>query len=166
MTHWLEAYSYVSGYSHSATAGLMITVGHHTISGHLLGFPDSCLHDLKKCTLDQEANEEVLIQPLPMIVNLQRKYVWICENDKMIQMASWLKFEKGRSGMATSLKCELCIRYRENRKAARITAQLSSLGRRTSEPQHSKTMQNLRCTWRLVAHSREASLCQWPIMLL
>ena len=37
----------------------------------------------------------------------------IRENDKTFQMASWLKYEKGRGGTVTPLKCELCIRYRE-----------------------------------------------------
>ena len=38
---------------------------------------------------------------------------WIRENDKMLQTASWLKYDKGRGGTVASLKCKLCIRYRE-----------------------------------------------------
>ena len=38
---------------------------------------------------------------------------WIGENEKTLQMSTWLKYNKGRGGTVLSLKCEVCIRYQD-----------------------------------------------------
>ena len=46
-------------------------------------------------------------------ISIETVEKWIRENKKTLQTSMWLKYDKGRSGTVLSLKCELCIRYRE-----------------------------------------------------
>ena len=46
-------------------------------------------------------------------INIETVEKWIGENEKTLQMSTWLKYNKGRGGTVLSLKCKLCIRYQE-----------------------------------------------------
>jgi hypothetical protein len=46
-------------------------------------------------------------------VTIQTVEKWIMENDKDLDTATWLKFEKLGRQTVTTLKCSVCIRYED-----------------------------------------------------
>jgi len=44
---------------------------------------------------------------------------WITENDKTLNMSTWLQYDKADREYVTSLKCSMCIRFQDKLRGAR-----------------------------------------------